>query len=445
MVRKHEFIIVGGGAAGMTAAIVAARAGVDTAVIEQNEIPGKKILATGNGKCNYTNMVQKGECYRGTNPAIAMQLLKKYDVSGILNFFESIGILPKERNGYVYPNSEQAASVREALEMEMQECNVTLYTNCHVDKIRKKDTSFFLKAQEKGVLSIPLEASGKKGKKHVKTLFSEPYEVEFQANYVLLSNGGCAGNIKGADGSGYEIAKSFGHTIVQPVPALVQLHAKEDVCADMAGVRQEAKAVLFVGENRYAETGEFLFTEQGISGIPVMQLSTYASRKLHTEQNSGEIKLCLDFFPDAIQNKLQQILEDRKERFLGRSAEKALVGFLPAKLITGILKQCGYAKNVPVKAVDVKRLAETMKCFCLTITGTNGFEQAQVTSGGVSTEEINPVTMESVFCPDLFFAGELADIDGTCGGYNLSWAWLSAFAAADAVIHKNNNRKEKKL
>ncbi|MBQ9120038.1 MAG: aminoacetone oxidase family FAD-binding enzyme [Lachnospiraceae bacterium] len=445
MKKKHKLIIVGGGASGMLAAIVAARQGIDTALLEANELPGKKILATGNGKCNFTNRVQREDCYRGEQPEVAMQLLVRYPVERILEFFTELGIVPKERNGYYYPYSEQAASVREALELTLSALPVTIYTNCHAEAVQKEKNGFRIQAQQRMLLSADgfskgNAKNGKKASKPAKPVFSEPFPVEFSAEYLILATGGQAGNIKGADGSGYMLAAALGHQVITPVPALVQLKAANPECAELAGVRQEAAATLRVGEKHYQEQGEFLFTEYGISGIPILQLSRYAACALLRKEKVQNVKLYLDFFPQTTENSLQKQIEARFLNFPERTNLQKLTGLLPSKLNAVLLKRVGMRSEAKETLQTeqgqkiAKRLVTELKHFELEITGTNSFENAQVTAGGVPLAELAAETMESRRCEHLYIIGELADIDGTCGGYNLQWAWMSAFAAADAIV-----------
>ncbi len=444
MKRAHELVIVGGGAAGMMAAIQAAKRGIDTAVLEGNELPGKKLLATGNGKCNFTNRVQRLDCYRGGQPKVAMQLLERYPVEKILACFEEIGILSKERNGYVYPYSEQAAAVRDAMELAMRQLGVTLYTSCHVEAIVKEQGSFRIRAQQRYLLA---DAGGKgktqNKKKPPKPVFSEPEPVAFTAKQVILATGGNAGNIKGADGSGYALAQSLGLGLIQPVPALVQLTTADAECALLAGVRLDAAATLQVGDALYQEQGEFLFTDYGISGIPVLQLSRYAACALLRNKKQPKVKLYLDFFPNTMENSLKIQFAERFERFAERTDEQKLIGVLPAKLNPVVLKRAGLEPERRTVGKDIveaaERLAGVVKRFELTITGTNAFEFAQVTAGGVPMDELESQTLESRCCKGLYIVGELADMDGTCGGYNLQWAWMSAMAAVDAIAAEHPN------
>lgn len=446
---EHEVIVIGAGAAGMMAAVALAERGIDTALLEANDMPGKKLLATGNGKCNFTNTCQNAECYRGEHPEAAMELLAKYDVSCVLRFFERLGILPKARDGYWYPNSEQAVSVRDAFALRLAELHVPIYENTHADRIKKKDGRFFITATRRDRL-MP-NGNKKKGKKPEKPVFSESYEVCFTAEYVVLAAGGMAGNISGADGSGYTLAQGLGHHIVPPVPALVQLKTEKSAWKGLAGVRTQAQATLRIQETggqerEYRERGELLFTDYGISGIPTMQLSRFAARELAKGDLCGKIELLLDFFPDTSENDLQRMLYGRFEEFGERTALQALNGLLPSKLCAALLTEAGLLPDAAFFAQEKKaqgmeparRLAGCMKRFGANICGTNDFVNAQVTAGGVDLCEIETGTMESKLTKKLYVVGELADIDGTCGGYNLQWAWMSGLAAADGICGRKN-------
>lgn len=422
----------------MVAAVFAARNGREVAIAEANEIPGKKLLATGNGKCNFTNQLQRPDCYRGEQPLAAMELLKRYDTKRILAFFEELGIYPKERNGYWYPNSEQAASVREVLEAELVRLGVTIYRNTHIDNVFREGNGFRLTASCRDWIkpSDNARQNKKETKKPGKPVFSEPYTRELIADYLILAAGGSAGNIRGADGSGYRLAKQLGLDIITPVPALVQLKAEGYEGTELAGVRTEAALQLSAEGERYHEKGEILFTEYGISGIPVMQLSRYASVVLNRRKTQETVELSLDFFSVIEENKLIQQLEERFRHLSSRTAAECLTGLLPSKLNAVLLTRAAIQKKrqlFPSEWHKLKILAAQMKHFAMKITGTNSFENAQVAAGGVSLSELEIQTMEAKKIKNLYIIGELADIDGTCGGYNLQWAWMSAMAAAEGI------------
>ncbi len=393
--------IIGGGASGLFAAIWAARRNRKVTVIEHKDKPGKKILATGNGKCNYTNLVQETECYRSDNPAFAPEVLKSFDVKKTIDFFQEIGVYPHERNGYLYPNSGQASSVLEVLLLEAERLQVKIECGTHVKSINRNLTIF----TDKG---------------------------EFQADRVLLAAGGMANPALGSDGSGLQLASALGHRIIKPLPALVQLRAKDKYFKTLSGVRTEAEVSLYTGRKLLAkEKGEILFADYGVSGIPVMQVSRYAAKAL---SEGKEVFLVLDFFPALSKDEIKNILAGRLNRNPRETIEEAFIGFLNKKLAYTALRESKVDVSLTLgqlREEQLERLALRLKEWKISISETNSFEQAQVTAGGVDTLQIDPSTMESKLVKGLFFAGEIVDVDGTCGGYNLQWAWSSGFAAGN--------------
>ncbi len=395
--------IIGGGASGLFAAIWAARRNRKVTVIEHKDKPGKKILATGNGKCNYTNLVQEGDCYRSDNPAFAPEVLKNFDVKKTIDFFQEIGIYPHERNGYLYPNSGQASSVLEVLLLEAERLHVKIECGIHVNSINRNLTIFTDRGQ-------------------------------FQADKVLLAGGGMANPALGSDGSSFQLASALGHRIIRPLPALVQLRAKEKYFKTLSGVRTEAEVSLYTGGRFLAkEKGEILFADYGISGIPVMQVSRYAAKAL---SEGKEAILVLDFFPALSKEEIKNILTGRLNRNPKETIEEAFIGFMNKKLAYAALRETKIDVSLTLaqlKEEQLEKLALRLKEWKIFITETNPFEQAQVTAGGVDTLQINPSTMESKLVKGLFFAGEIVDVDGTCGGYNLQWAWSSGYVAGNHI------------
>lgn len=396
MMEKKRVLVVGGGAAGLMAAIVAARAGAAVTVLEHNDRPGRKICATGNGKCNLTNLEMPFDAFRGTDPAFTEKILAQFSVKKTIDFFTELGISIVNKNGYLYPRSGQAASVTEVLCMEAGSLKAKLKTNAHVREV------FF----ENGLWKARTE------------------DWTYEGNALILANGSCASNIPGADGSGYTLAESLGHRIVRPLPALTGLKCQcmysqagkkkgSSSFALWAGVRTEGELTLIIGgEPLRRQRGELQLTDYGISGIPVFQLSRYAIRAV---EEGRKVQIRIDFLPGISKEELHRLLENRKKACPYKNTKEMLTGLFPDKLIT-----------VLCQAPD---LEEAIREFPLKVTKGLDFKQAQVCSGGVDTDEIHPETMESRLHPGLYFAGELVDIDGTCGGYNLQWAWSSGAAA----------------
>lgn len=464
MTQAYDVVVIGGGASGMTAAILTARDGLRVALLEHNDIVGKKILATGNGKCNFTNSYQGEDCYRGTRPQTAMELLERFGVDDILSFFASLGIPAKQRGGYWYPYSEQASSVREAFELELNRSGVSVFTNCHADDVLCEpadgDVRYRIECRKRDrIPSAPhtqKKAKNKSGKKQAdKPELGEEYALSLWAENVVLAGGGVAGNISGADGSCYRIAEKLGIRIVTPVPALVQLKTAENYKKELAGVRFPARARLCIHADKireeacYEETGEFLFTDYGVSGIPAMQLSRYASVKINRGGNPPEIDLLLDFFPDTEENELCSLLKARINKYPERTFSEVLNGLLPGKLNISLLGMAAFspqARAGEVKDADAvaRRLGALMKRMKWSVTGTNPMENAQVSAGGIHMDELKPDTMELYRCSGVYAVGELADMDGTCGGYNLQWAWMSAMAAAEDIQGRMQKKEKRK-
>lgn len=385
--KKRQVVITGAGASGMMAAIMAARNGAAVTVLEQNEKPGKKICATGNGKCNFSNLVMPEDAYRGTHPEFVKDAFAQFSVKDTVEFFKELGIFPLDRNGYLYPRSNQAQSVVDVLCMEASHLGVKIKTNEQVTAIE----------------------TAKNGKKFQVLTKGWHYE----ADALILANGSKASSISGSDGSGYELAKKMGHRIIPVYPALTALKCKGPAFKTWAGVRTEGKVSLFInGKFHKSERGELQLTEYGISGIPVFQISTYAIRAVH-EGEKAELRV--DFLPELTEEETRELLHARKKACPYKNEKELLVGLFPEKLSKVLTSQ--------------KHLLSAIKEFPLEVQDGMSFFQAQVCSGGVDTSQVNTHTMESKLCRNLYFAGELLDIDGTCGGYNLQWAWSSGVAA----------------
>jgi len=400
-----DAIVVGGGASGLMAAIFAARNGCKVLVLEQKDKLCKKIYATGNGKCNFTNKIWQAACFRGNNAPLAEPVLRSFSLEDTLAFFKAIGVYPKERNGYYYPASEQAASVAESLVREAKRLGVECLTGAKVNKVSRDKSGSFVAETDSGV---------------------------YRAKSMVLATGGKASPAHGSDGSGYPFAKSFGHTVIPVLPAIVQLKAEGKFFKTLAGVRTDGRVTLHIGKETYTEEGELLFAAYGLSGIPVMQVSRYASVALYEKKN---VTAELDLFPSLKEAELAEEIARRFRIMKDNTAEEALAGLCNHKLNYVLLQLCGQEPTKKAGAYGKKEavdLAEKIKHFTVKITDTNGFEQAQACTGGVPLTELTE-SMESKLVPGLFIIGELTDIDGTCGGYNLQWAWSSGAAAGKKI------------
>lgn len=387
--KQYDIIIVGGGASGLTAAVSAARAGAHPVLLESGEKPGKKILATGNGRCNYTNRAMSEEFFHCVRPGFVRTVLSRFDEEDTLRFFESLGIPPAERNGYIYPRSGQAASVRDAFLLELDRLGAEVVCGAKVTEVRRgKD----------------FQAVTREGD-------------TFRASRLILAAGGCAAPKTGSDGSGYELARQLGHRIRPPYPSLVQLVTREKTLAAAAGVRAQAKVTIrnAAGKPLDSDTGELMITSYGISGIPVFQVSHEASRALLRGQ---KVTAVLDFLPEMTDEEAARWLKRRRRMFPDRGGADFLTGVLPDKLAATLTRE----------AADGD-LLRVLKHTALTVTDTMGFENAQVCGGGADTAQIDPASCESRLVPGLYLTGELMDVDGRCGGYNLQWAWSTGWIA----------------
>ena len=386
MSEKPQVVIVGGGASGLMAAIQAAEAGAAVTVLEQNENLGRKICVTGNGRCNLTNRDMRPEIFRGQQPEFAEKALQQFSLDDTIAFFEGLGVVFTDRKGWLYPRSNQAKCIPELLMMKARSLKVKVKTRENVEVVYKEN-----------------------GRWKVKTS-----GWVYEADRVILANGSRASQVPGSDGSGYEIASQLGHRIIKPLPALTGLRCKGNAFSGWAGVRAEAKVTMLLdGKIITEESGEVQLTDYGISGIPVFQLSRYAIRALEAGK---KVTLSVNFLPEYTEDSLREYIKKRQERCPYQLEGEWFLGLLPDKLIRMFRKQ-------------KKDIFQTITAYPLEVKGSSGFEQAQICSGGVDTSQVDPDTLESTMHKGLFFAGELLDIDGPCGGYNLQWAWSSGAVA----------------
>lgn len=384
----------------MTAAIFAARNGASTAIIEGNDTLGKKILATGNGKCNFTNEVTDESCYYGAPFSFVETVRKRFSEKDAVRFFETLGVVAYAKNGYYYPRTQQASTISEALQSELRRLGTDVFLQTRVRGIQREKDCFMVKGNEES----------------------------FYAKKVILALGGRASKIKGSNGDGYYYAQQLGHTVTPLVPALVSLHTDNPYIKKMAGVRCEAKvSVLVEDEPIRSEFGELQLTADGISGIVVFQLSRIAAMAL---QENKRIEAVIDFVPELSEKRLRQWLELRLQMTKEEPPASSLIGVVHEKIIAGLLEANSITKRKDFDSTKrIDSLISDLKAFRISITDTNGFQNAQITAGGIAATDIHPTTMESKVVPGLFFAGEIVDVDGICGGYNLQWAWASGAVA----------------
>ena len=405
---KRKIIIIGGGASGLVAAICGAREGAGVTIVEHMDRGGKKILSTGNGRCNMTNLDMRPECYRCGQPAFPMKVLEGFTVEQTLEFFRELGIETRSRGGYIYPGSDQASAVLDVLRREVGRLGVVVLTGCEVREVsavegcRPRDTHFVVKTSQ----------------------------GDLTADAVILAAGSKAAPNTGSDGSGYELAKGLGHKVIRPLPALVQLRCQGRHYKQLAGIRTEAHLSLYADGSLLAEdTGELQLTDYGLSGIPTFQISRFAARALDAGQ---KVTVRVDFLPSWPEHEAFERLRERAARLGYKTAEEMMVGLLNRKLAAVLLQAAGIDPAQPAGGLrnkQLSRLLEQLKSYQALVMSVNPFANAQVCCGGVDTRQVDPATMESRCRPGLYLAGEILDVDGICGGYNLQFAWSSGAVA----------------
>ncbi len=409
--KPCKIIVIGGGASGMTAAIAAKRTNQQAKVhiLEHKDVLGKKLLSTGNGRCNFTNAVMTKECFFSDSIDVAAHVLERFGTEDTLRFFGELGILAKDRNGYFYPRSDQAAAVADVLRIAVRQNGITVDCNAHVQEVNRTKSGFVIKTNER----------------------------TYKCDRVILSTGGKAASVLGSDGSGYGLAKCLGHSIVPVVPALVQLKAEQSPLTKASGVRTDAKVTAVVdGREAGFDTGELQITSYGISGIPVFQISRHIAKGLYAKKMA---EVWIDFMPSMSLGEWEAFLDVRKQGKEDWTIADFFVGIFNQKLTPCLLKCAGLRAHALVGEISEaqwKSLSSVCKKFSLQIIDTNGFENAQVCAGGVCLEEIYENTLESRVCQGLFLTGELLDVEGICGGYNLQWAWASGFIAGSSAAEQ---------
>lgn len=409
---KNDVIIIGGGAAGLCAAVALKHKNPALTVRLLEALPrvGKKLATTGNGRCNITNKNITEVRYHGTHPDFAMYALNRFGVQVTEDFFRKIGVpfVFEEEKGY--PASLQAASVVDCLRFAAEEAGVIVCTETRVTNIQLSRGLFKVIA---GNLS-------------------------FLAENVIIAAGLLSGGERlGSDGQMLELLKKAGFKTVKTYPAIVQLKTPPETVRQLKGIKVNAEVKLKSGSKLLRrEYGEVLFCDYGLSGPPILQVSGAAAL-------AQSPVISLDLMRDKSLDELTAELSDRISLLGGRSTDEFFTGMMNKRLGQVIIKAAGYKLNTPVSALDknaAQRIAAIIKDFSFTVTGNTGFINSQVTSGGLDTEQFDRKTMMSLDCKGLYAIGEILDIDGDCGGFNLQWAWSSALCAAEAIAGKGNNR-----
>ena len=484
---SSRIAVIGGGASGCMAAIAAAQAGSRVTIFEKNEKIGKKIYATGNGRCNLTNLFLDSSCYHTQEKQSSggetgrkntantddisrvLSLIGRFSREDLIRFFREAGVPVHDRDGYVYPRTDQAETVVEALKKCMRQLGIQICTDCTVLGIEKAEQKsgrdsfcihYSISAHEKAVsFNSGRGKEKKKGKGTAGTISvkagpkpasrtAESAAVEKQDSFccdaVILCTGGMAGPAFGCSGDGYRFAESLDHSVVRPLPALTRLESGDPALRRAAGVRCHASVMLMkVCGSEYSvfgfEDGELQITDKSISGIPVFQISGQAARLL-----SQGHKVCvrIDFLPEFSQEEFEEELDKRLRQDRGQMLGDFLLGLAHRKVVDLVLAREGLQAEMKARRFsdrELRAIMQKLRAFDLQVTGTGGFDHAQVTSGGVPLSEVDD-SLQSQMCRGLFLAGELLDVDGRCGGYNLQWAMTSGTLAGRSAARFIHNR-----
>ena len=398
----YDVIIVGAGASGLICALECARAGLDVLILEKDMQPARKVLVSGNGRCNVTNRNVSPDCYY-TDPALIEQTLSQFSFQKCWDYFTDLGVLlTEEAQGRIFPASGKATAISEALKIALKEEDVEIRHSQPVSSIRAAAAQFIVTTQNKDV---------------------------FRAHHVVLACGSCAyPQVTGTE-AGYQLAKSLGHTILSPRPVLSGVCLKERALTRLSGVKCQVRTTVKT-ENSVSAQGELIFTNYGVNGPAVLNISHAISQALE----KGPVPLEINFFPQL--NNPGEFFRQRLAQFGTRKPKDFFTGLLNEGITNLLIDFKGLKKNAPIHTQDTNRIFDTLTAWPVTVTAMRPWQEAMVAAGGVKVSEINYNTFESRLHPDLFIIGELLDVDGKSGGFNLHFAWASGYIAAQAIKEK---------
>lgn len=416
MQTVYDWIVVGGGASGLFSAAILSHQSTQNgvaftgAVLEKGKRVGNKLAVTGNGTCNISHTPLLPENYHGTDPTFSNDALKAFPPEKSMDFFQKIGVETFVReDGRIYPTCLQASAVLDCLRTELRQNGVEEHCGVTVVSLKK----------QKNVWIVTTD------------------QGELVAKAVIVAAGGVASPSVGGCDNGYRLLKALGCECIEPFPSVVPLKTDTTFIRAVKGIRIHAMVSLLDGYHVCGSAyGEVLFTEYGLSGPAIMQISRSVGAA--NRQKDKPFQIQLDLFPQTEPHDLLLLLKKRKSLLHGRLLEDFFTGFIHKRVGQTLLRVCGLSLNTPVKqltSAQIERLAVLCKCWNIDVYGTTGFSNAQVTGGGISTADFNPTTMEHRQLSGLYAIGEVLDIDGDCGGYNLQWAWSSAAAAAEKILN----------
>jgi predicted Rossmann fold flavoprotein len=398
-----DFAIIGAGASGLVGAINLARRGKKVIILEKNAKVGKKLLATGNGKCNITNKNITTSRYHSSNQNFIDEVLQGYDYYAIKDFFHSIGLeIVEGKDGKIYPMSLQASSVVEMLEYECHALGVDIRCDMQIISVKKEKNSFLLNSEKEKIKST----------------------------HLIVATGHLSAPMLGGVEDGVHFARIFHHNIIASYPSLVQLSSNEPYLKKLSGVKIESMVTLNSKNGiKIQKSGDILFTNYGISGLAILDISREVMGELKTKKN---VDLILDLMPRWTKEQLISMMKNTLFKESTKSLEIWLLGFVHKKLISIVLEKA-HLKNIKTTHLSTKeidKIASILKNFPFTINGSNGYKGAEVATGGVDTKEINSKTLESKKAKGLYFLGEVLDVDGDRGGFNLHFAWVCGLKVA---------------
>lgn len=393
--------IIGGGASGMMAALAAGRYAKVT-ILEHTDRVGRKILSTGNGKCNFTNLHISKDDYFGNHPSFVENALSRFGPQDMISLLEREGVLSiQKRDGYMYPYSGQASTILEFFERKLAKSDVDIVLGIKIIRVKRDKERFVVETNRKNYIFDKL----------------------------IFAIGGKAAPITGSDGSGFVYLKEFHLKKVKQFPVLTSLHVSDPESKCLAGVRANGKATLKIdGEEVICDSGEVQFTADSVSGIPVFQLCHDATRAFDQKR---EVKIWIDFLPHMSDEQSRQYLDNLLEKHPDVSIGELLSGMVHKKIAAAIMKRLKLSETLPADKLSEKQRKKINSClhqFVFTMDRQADFTKAQATGGGISVDEVDDNMMVKKV-PGLYLVGEMLDVDGKCGGYNLQWAWTSGYIA----------------
>ena len=412
---KKSIIVVGAGASGLVAAIEAAKRGIDVTLLEADSQAGRKIYATGTGRCNLTNKKMSEEYFRSRNMAFVKEIIGSFGYRETISYFGELGLCFKDRDGYIYPRSGQASSVAVALYNECLFYGVHIILNSPVEAIEKKENFFYVKTPHK----------------------------EYSSKGIILSCGSLAGipKRKRLRINGYDLAKSLGHGMIPIVSSLTGMKCEnKDFYKAVSGVRCDGQIRLLVEGGEGYETaawdeGELQLTDYGVSGIPAFQVSAYGAYAIREKKG---VRLKIDFVSNMTTDSIFNMIKEKGKKNKNITILQCFIGVINDKLAAALIEELHIPADEKACHIDdslIKRLAAEIKSYTDNVTDVNDFASAQVLAGGINLDELKS-TMESKLVPDLYMTGEMLDADGMCGGYNLQWAWATGYIAGNHILRE---------